>query len=393
MISATEAKNIIDNAVQHLKPVVMPLAECWGKTLEQDVIASMDIPAFPQSSMDGYAFSFRELQNDRRFSVAGESAAGNSKAFRIAANTAARIFTGAAVPEGADTVVMQEKVLVENGMITVNDQNLLQGSNVRMKGSEVKKGEVALEKGNKLTAAALGHLAGIGIDRVSVFPFPKISVIVTGNELAAPGTTLQFGEVFESNSFALTGALKQFHQQPARIESAVDDPDLLKMLLQHVLDESDMVLLTGGVSVGDYDFVIEAATECGVQTLFHKVKLRPGKPLYFGMKGHQVVFGLPGNPSSVLTCFYEYVLRAMGKMSSTDVKLPVLQAPLSAGFSKNIPFTQYLKGYYDGSVVMPLLHQESYKMKSFARANCLIMLNEEDQEVREGDVREIHLIG
>jgi molybdopterin molybdotransferase len=152
------------------------------------------------------------------------------------------------------------------------------------------------------------------------------------------------------------------------------------------------MLLTGGVSVGEYDFVTKVAGECGVVTLFHKVKQRPGKPLFFGMKDSKVVFGLPGNPSSVLTCFYEYVVPALKKLTNGHQQLTVLTAPLSAPFKKNIPFTQFLKGFYDGITVTPLAAQESYKMNSFAKANCLIVLDEKDQECNKGDIKEIHLI-
>jgi molybdopterin molybdotransferase len=151
-------------------------------------------------------------------------------------------------------------------------------------------------------------------------------------------------------------------------------------------------LLTGGVSVGEYDFVTKVADECGVVTLFHKVKQRPGKPLFFGMKDNKVVFGLPGNPSSVLTCFYQYVVPALKKLTNGHQQLTVLTAPLSAPFKKNIPFTQFLKGFYDGSTVTPLAAQESYKMNSFAKANCLIVLDEKDRECNKGDIKEVHLI-
>ena len=134
------------------------------------------------------------------------------------------------------------------------------------------------------------------------------------------------------------------------------------------------------------------ATGCGITALFHKVKQRPGKPLFLGMKDTKVIFGLPGNPSSVLTCFYEYVVPALRKLTNGRQQLTVLSAPLSAPFKKNIPFTQFLKGFYDGRTVTPLAAQESYKMNSFARANCLIVLEEHDQECNKGDIKEIHLI-
>ena len=390
MISVGEAKKIIDDAVRPLDPVKVLLQDAWDTTLAEDVFATQDIPAYPQSSMDGYAFSFSDLQ--KQLAIVGVSAAGNRKEFTLKVNTASRIFTGAAVPGGADTVVMQEKVKVENGQLIIEDEALTKGSNVRGSGSEIKKGDLAMPKGSYLSAAAMGFLAGIGIMHVVVHPKPVITIIVTGNELKSVGEPLQYGEVYESNSFALTAALKHFHLTPHKILKAVDDTAVLKRIMESALDESDMLILTGGVSVGEYDFVTGAAQECGIKTLFHKIKQRPGKPLFFGMKNEKVLFGLPGNPSSVLTCFYEYVVPTIRKMTNGHQQLMVLKAPLATPFKKIIPFTQFLKGYYDGTTVLPLASQESYKMNSFAKSNCLIVLEEKDEECIKGDIKEIHLI-
>jgi molybdopterin molybdotransferase len=390
MVSVSEAKKTISESVKLLKGKSVLLQDAWDTTLAEDVFAAQDIPAYPQSSVDGYALAFRDI--GKELLIIGESAAGNRKQFALELNCASRIFTGAAVPEGADTVVMQEKVRVQNGHLIIEDDALIAGSNVRNKGSEISKGAMALPKSTYLSAASLGFLAGIGVVNVVVHPRPVITIIVTGNELKTVGEPLQYGEVYESNSFALTAALKQFNFSPHKIVRAEDDPEVLKRIFNDALDKSDMLLLTGGVSVGEYDFVTKVAGECGVKTLFHKVKQRPGKPLFFGMKDDKVVFGLPGNPSSVLTCFYEYVVPALKKMMNGRQEVDVLKVPLSAPFKKSIPFTQFLKGYYDGNTVAPLAAQESYKMNSFAKANCLIVLSEDDVDCKNGDLKEIHLI-
>jgi molybdopterin molybdotransferase len=390
MISVGEAKKIINDSVKLLNAQSVAIQDAWDTTLAEDVIAPQDIPAYPQSSMDGYAFAFEDL--GKELLLAGESAAGNRHNFALRSHSAARIFTGAAVPEGADTVVMQEKVKVLDGQLIIEDEGLVPGSNVRGKGSEIKKGDVALPKGAYLSAASLGFLAGIGITNAVVYPKPAVTIIVTGNELKTIGAPLEYGEVYESNSFALTAALKQFHVSPMKVVRVEDDPAALRNVMQSALAESDLLLMTGGVSVGEYDFVTKVAGECGIHTLFHKIKQRPGKPLFFGMKDEKIVFGLPGNPSSVLTCFYEYVVPAVKKMTNGRQQLNILKAPLSASFKKNIPFKQFLKGFYDGRTVTPLSAQESYKMNSFAKANCLIVLEESDQECKEGDIKEIHLI-
>lgn len=392
MISVIEAKKIIAENVKALSPVSLPLQQAAGLTLAEDVYSSMDIPAFPQASMDGYAFSFADWQKKKKLEIAGEVAAGNNEIFTLAQGNAVRIFTGAAVPPGADTVVMQEKIKAFNGELIIEDENLQVGNSIRPKGSEIKEGALALEKETVLSPAAIGFLAGIGISEVNVYPDPSISIIITGDELQKPGKPLQHGQVYESNSFALKAVLKQLYFNDVEVYYATDKPEIVTSTLDKALLKSDVVLLTGGISVGDYDFVLQAANECGVEKLFHKVKQRPGKPLYFGKKVNKLVFGLPGNPSSVLTCFYQYVVPAVQKMNKRRNQLSVVKAPLSTSFQKVAGLTHFLKGLYDGKTVAPLDAQESYRLSSFARANCLIQVNEHVTECRPGDLVDVHLL-
>ena len=392
MISVEEAKAIIEKEITPLSPVKKSLQEAAGKLLAEDIYAAIDIPAFPQSSMDGYAFSFDAWKEKNELNVNGVIAAGDDKDILLQTGDAVRIFTGAAVPSGADTVVMQEKAKINNGKLIIEDENLAQGTNVRPKGSEIRAGERALAKGSFLTPAAIGFLAGIGITEISVYPKPSVSIIVTGNELQKPGNPLQYGQVYESNSFALTAALQQIGISVIDIVYADDKLEVLTEILNNCLQKTDIILLTGGISVGDYDFVLQASVNCGVKQLFHKVKQRPGKPLYLGKKEEKVVVGLPGNPSSVLSCFYQYVLSAIGKMSNQRITLEIKKVPLSNSFKKAAGLTHFLKGYYDGDSVTLLNAQESYRLSSFARANCLVQINEEVTAYPVGELVEIHLL-
>jgi len=360
--------------------------------LAEDVYASMDIPAFPQSSMDGYAFSFEGWKKHKKLKIAGEVAAGNNKIFTLEPKNTVRIFTGAAVPAGADTVIMQEKIQVENGELKIEDETIQQGNSVRLKGSEIKGGELALGKESVLSPAAIGFLAGIGMAEVKVYPNPSITIIITGNELQQPGETLLHGQVYESNSFALKAVLQQLHINDIKILYATDKPEVVAGTLKKALEQVDVVLLTGGISVGDYDFVWQAATECGVEKLFHKIRQRPGKPLYFGKKENKLVFGLPGNPSSVLTCFYQYVIPAFEKLSKRKIGLQTLQVPLERSFKKAAGLTHFLKGFYNGKTVAPLDAQESYRLSSFAKANCLIQVDEETTTLNEGELVDVYLL-
>ncbi len=263
---------------------------------------------------------------------------------------------------------------------------------MRPKGAEIKAGELALPKHSLLTPAAIGFLASIGNTEVNVYPLPRISIIITGNELQQPGQPLQYGQVYESNSFALKSALQQLNIHNTDVLLADDTLEILSDKLSSALHQSDVVLLTGGASVGDYDFVLQAAAACGVETIFHKIKQRPGKPLFFGKKENKLVFGLPGNPASVITCFYEYVAPALALLSNKTFSLQKLNVPLTKPFKKAAGLTHFLKGFYDGKTVTALHAQESYRLSSFANANCLIQVNEEVTECKEGEPVEIHLL-
>ncbi len=383
MISVEQAKKLIQEHITVLTPVQIQLSEAAGHTLAQDICASCDIPAFRQSSMDGYALKFEE--NLSELYLAGEMAAGSDKENTINPGEAYRIFTGAPLPNGADTVIMQEKVTLEGDRVFLNDPHLKAGINAREKGSEISTGEIAMTRGNQLTPAALGFLAGIGTTEVSVYPKPKIAIILTGNELQKPGLPLNFGQVYESNSYALKAALRQAVISSIEVLEAKDDLETLSEVLKTALKTNDMILLTGGVSVGDYDFVIQAAGNCGVKQIFHKVKQKPGKPLYFGTKQNQLIFGLPGNPSSVLSCFYNYVLPAIALLSNATSKIQQLEAVFTATYQKPAGLTHFLKGRYDAGKATPLGAQESYRLSSFAQANCLICLEEEKTEFKSGD--------
>ncbi|MEJ7780678.1 MAG: gephyrin-like molybdotransferase Glp [Daejeonella sp.] len=391
-IPVAEAKKLIEEHTELLGPVKVHLKDAAGLVLSEDVFSRTDVPPFNQSSMDGYALNFNGWKTFGELKIEGTIAAGPAEGQNLEPQNAARIFTGAAVPEGADTVVMQEKVKVNKGKLHIEDNNLTRGLNFRQKGSEIHAGDLALERNSILTPAALGFLAGVGIDGLNVYPVPAISIILTGNELQSPGTPLKYGEVYESNSYVLIAALKKINIKLINIFSCKDNLETLSKILSEALIKSDVVLLTGGVSVGDFDFVIRAAAANGIDQIFHKIRQKPGKPLYFGKKDKKSVFGLPGNPASVLSCFYEYVLPSLGKMSMLDIGLKSLQVPLKAALKKPSGLTQFLKGFYDGISVSDLQAQESFRLSSFAKANCLIMLDEEKTEFERNELVEIHLL-
>ena len=264
MISVTTAKKIIADNILLLPAKKMLLQHAAQLRLAEDVYSPVDVPAFAQSSMDGYAFIYTGYHPGKKLIVNGAMQAGSKASFVLSGGDAARIFTGAPLPGNADTVVMQEKVTVVNNEITINDDSIQRGNSVRAKGSAIKAGELALSKNTVLSPGAIGFLAGMGISEVPVLTGPSVSIIVTGNELQQPGSVLSFGEVYESNSFALAAALQKLQITNVKVYGAADDLETVTAVLTEALENSDMVLLTGGVSVGDYDFVVQAAEACGI---------------------------------------------------------------------------------------------------------------------------------
>ena len=391
-IQVSDARKLIRESIKTPDPVKVSINAAAGLILAEDIFSLTDVPPFNQSSMDGYAINYQGWKKKETLKIAGMAQAGLAGLDPIQSDEARRIFTGAVVPHGSDTVVMQEKVDVLDGKLLIKDNNLAIGQNVRIQGSEAKKGEIALEKGHLLNPTAIGFLAGLGIHELMVYPAPTISIILTGNELQQPGLALNYGQVYESNSYALNAAIREAGILNVDVFSAEDDLKILIEVLAIALQNSNLVLLTGGVSVGDYDFVIRAAEANGVEQVFHKIKQKPGKPIYFGKKGEKYVFGLPGNPASVLTCFYEYVYPAMGLLGNKQKEMIKINAILESDIKKPAGMTHFLKAYYNGKTVKELKAQESFRLSSFAKSNCLIELEAEQSEFKAGEEVEIHLL-
>ena len=390
MISVSEARKLIDENCKGGRSEVLRLIDALDRALSDDVVSPMDTPPFHQSAVDGYAFSFKDWDGKSKLEVAGEVQAGNVFTAEIKPRQAIRIFTGAPVPAGLDTVVMQEKVEVQGDQMTIKDPLLVAGANVRLQGSQTKIGDVVLKKSHRLTPASISFLASLGITEVPVFAHPHIRIIVTGKELVAPGGIIHEGQIFESNSFALKTALKAMGISPVSAEIVEDDEALIMEAITRALD-SDIVILTGGASVGLYDLVPSSLAKCGVKEIFHKVKQKPGKPFYFGTYGDVLVFALPGNPAAVLSCFYEYITPAIGKFTGRQYHKR-LKMILAHDFQRKPGLTQFMKGKTKANTVFILDHQESYLMNSFAHADALVELEEDREVILKGDLVNVLMI-
>ncbi len=384
MINVTEAKQLINENCAALKVKTSTLLEANGSILAAPIYAVIDTPPFDQSAMDGYAFSYEKWDKKSNLTVIGEIQTGTYSDSPILSNETVRIYTGAPTPPGADTVVMQEKIIKNGNTIQVQDAFLVRGTNVREKGSQTKKGDIALQTGQLLTPVAISFLAGIGINEVKVYSKPTISIIVTGKELIKADSNITKGKIFESNSIGLIAALHQLDIFPVSVE-VVDDTEVeIERAISNQLS-SNILILTGGVSVGDYDLVPASLEKCGVQKIFHTIKQKPGKPFYFGKKDHTLIFALPGNPAAAMSCFYEYVVLAISNFTQKKY-FNKMQLPLAFDFNKKAGLTHFLKGKTHENAVVLLDNQESYKLNSFAVADCLVELEENKEIFKKGDL-------
>ena len=390
MINVKEAKQLIDENCCSLKVNNLTLLEANGSILAEPIYAVIDTPPFHQSAMDGYAFSFENWDKKSNLIVIGEIQTGNYSAEKVLANEAVRIYTGAPTPPGTDTVVMQEKIIRDGNTIQILDAFLVKGANVRPQGSQTKKGELALHERQLLSPVAISFLAGIGISKVKVFSKPIVSIIVTGKELAKAEDKITEGKIFESNSIGLIAALQQIGINPVSMEVVDDVEAEIEQAISNQLT-SDILILTGGVSVGDYDLVPSSLEKCGVQKIFHKIKQKPGKPFYFGRHNQTLVFALPGNPAAVMSCFYEYVTQAIGNFTQKEY-FKKMAFPLAEDFNKKAGLTYFLKGKMGERDVTVLNNQESYKLNSFAVADCLIEFDEEGENFKKGDLVSVRMI-
>jgi molybdopterin molybdotransferase len=383
LITVEKAISLIEENVQCTsKTEMLPIEKANGYTLAEEIRAPINLPPFRQSAMDGYAL---HLGSSNTYSVVGEVKAGDTPAINLAEGEALRIFTGAPVPATANSVIQQELVSREENTITIEGEIRI-GSNIRPIGEQIKKDTLALSKNTTLVPSSLGYLASLGITNVLTYKKPTVAVVVTGNELVEIGKPLTDGKVYESNTIMLKTALSSLGIHNVSIQKVTDDYDETETVLKKALSNYDFTIVSGGISVGDYDFVGDALSAIGVDEVFYKVKQKPGKPLYFGRMDNRYAFALPGNPASALSCFYVYVVLAIAKYSGKENSY-VLSQKLTAvnTFTKNGTRAQFLKAFAKEEGVEILDGQASSMLRSFAVANALVYLPEGEQKVDKGD--------
>lgn len=393
MVTVEEARRWVLDKSFPLEEEWLPVEFAVGRVLAQDVLAITDLPAFRNSAVDGYVFLRNDLDNGmRKFKIAGEIQAGKSTGILIDKEQCYRIFTGAVIPENADIVIMQEATDRGAEIVEVKDYQKNQKTNIRETGEQIRKGQIALAQGHQLNPASIGFLVSFGIHEVPLIRLPRIAILTTGNELKKPGDQLETGEIFESNSFSLKAALMQngFNRYIERYVS--DDLVQTRKAIGDLLAESEVLIVSGGISVGKYDFVREGLEYNDVDEVFYKVNQKPGKPMFFGVKSEKLVFALPGNPASLLVCFYEYVLPSLNKLMG---KNPLIHCQIKTlindlEFSGTRP--EFFRAIFRSDDVEVLTGQNSAMLKSFAESNCLVYIHGEKRKLIKGEKVEVHPI-
>ena len=383
MIKVSEALAIVAENSSNMPVQRIPVRKALGYILAETLYSPIDMPPFRQSAMDGYAFIHSEKH---QYDVISTSQAGDHSNIKLNENEAVRIFTGAFVPKNADTVVMQEHVLANKDSILIAAMPP-QFSNIRNKGEQIAKEEVVFEANTLITPAAIGFLACLGITEITVYKKPKVAILVTGNELVKPGKKLPKGKIYESNSVMLEAALQTIGINKTKVYKVKDNLKATKKALKEILENYDVVLISGGISVGDYDFVKDALLANGVEELFYKINQKPGKPMFFGSKKDTLVFALPGNPASSLTNFYIYVYPAIkNRMGFSDIHLPKLVRKLNDTITNTTGKTLFLKALYDETNVTILDGQASSMLNTFAIANSLLIVPDDVEGLKKGQL-------
>lgn len=384
MIDIAEAARLINIHQPVIKSEKMPINQAVGLLSSSDLHAPISLPPFVQSSVDGYAFRFRDLDVTDVFSLEDEAAAGCSNTSSLKSCSAIRIFTGAPVPIGADTVVMQEFAKLNPIGLSFHPKPERKGMHIRELGSNINKGELILSKGQCITAAMIGNLSSLGITEVDVIQKPSVGILTTGNEVMEPGTPLSQGKIYDSNKAILSAALREQGISPALATHVPDNPAQIQAEIEKGLERCDLLIITGGANAGDYDYVVPMLEKAGVTKIFHGVKQKPGKPLYFGKKESKLIFGLPGNPVSTLVCFHLYISLILHCKSPL-----ILQLALAKDFYKKGGLTHFLRGFAHDHQVEILNGQESYMLNTFTKANCLVSIPEDIEIVNKGELVDV----
>jgi len=396
----------VDQAREYIKTFLTPVKEiqkiglmsALGRVLAENIVAPHNVPNHDNSAMDGYAFNADDLAHEgtTQFKVTGNAFAGNPLSGEVVRGACIRIMTGAAVPAGVDTVIPQERVTIHGNSIEIAEP-IKRGANVRYAGEDLTQGQIVLPIGHLIKPADLGLVASLGIGEVAVYRQLRVSFFSTGDELASIGSPLKSGQVYDSNRYTIFGMLARLGVEVQDLGAIPDDPVLLEKTLLKAAENSDVIITSGGVSVGEADFMKELLQKLG-QVLFWKIAMKPGRPLAFGKIGNAHYFGLPGNPVAVMVTFYQFVRQAMLILMGqpSPAPLPMLNAVCISPIRKLKGRTEFQRGILfladDGNwQVRTTGNQSSGVLSSMSQGNCFIVLDNDVGNVDAGATVQVQL--
>jgi len=386
-----------------LKPVTaverLNIRAALGRVLAEDVVSPLDVPAHDNSAMDGYAVRFADLKADAgvTLAIAGTAFAGVPFEGQLKPGTCVRIMTGGVVPAGCDTIVMQEHAEADGDRVKLGGGHK-RGQNLRRAGEDLKTGQTALKRGLVLRPAEIGLIASLGIGEVGVFRRLRVAFFSTGDELRSIGSPLGAGQIYDSNRYTIHGMLTRLGCEVIDMGVVRDDPALLEAAFDTAARSADVVITSGGVSVGEADFVKDLLARLG-EVVFWKIAMKPGRPLAYGRIANAHFFGLPGNPVSVMVTFYQFVRDALLKLSGRDPlpPLPTFHVPCLSSLKKAPGRTEFQRGVLTqdaagGWSVCVTGEQGSGILRSMAEANCFIILPEAQGNVAAGTLVEVQVM-
>ncbi len=388
MISFKEAYQLVLDHSQNYGQEKVPLKEAKGRVLAKDILADRDFPPYDRSTKDGIAINFDAIEKGRNaFEIAGILAAGNPPSHLQDKDTCMEIMTGAVVPYDADTVVMYEDVVIEHGIAKILTSPK-KGQNIHKRGSDEQKGALVLEKNTETSAAEIGVLAAVGKAIVTVKKLPSISVISTGKELVEVNQMPLPHQIRKSNAYSLFAALSEEGITPLLLH-LYDDKDIIRQKLSFAIQEMDVLLLSGGVSKGKYDFIPEVMDELGVEKVFHRVLQRPGKPFWFGIhkKSKTIIFSFPGNPASTFANYHIYFKDWL--RHSLGLSIPKIYVVLNEDIEIKGGLTQFLRAntkWESGTLSASLVTGNgSGDLTSLAKTDGFIRLDPREQSYKKGE--------
>lgn len=389
MISVQEAQQLIISSTQVLSAETVQLENAFGRILAEDILADRDYPPFNRAAMDGYAFRLSDYQQEttnHELKITGELYAGHVFDGVLKNGECLKIMTGAATPSDLDCIIQVELAVVNGNKVSFPNTNHKPWQNIARKGEDCKESDIILKKNTFLSPTEIATIAVLGKKEIQVYKLPKVAIISTGDELVAVGEQVNAFQIRDSNAFALLAFFQSWHIPVARREIVQDDTEALSKLVSEVLD-FDIIVLSGGVSMGAADYVPKILAENGVRNIFHKIKLKPGKPLWFGQTPNGgAVFGLPGNPLSAQVCFKLFIethLRAAFGLNQPDIQ----QFPISTDRKKKVKLDEYFPVKLSDGKLFPIQFNGSGDVTSTVGSTGIAL-----HSIDKGDLTEESLI-